>query len=85
MREDSRGRLIQVTLPDRVAQMYLDMSGEWELPPLAGISTGPLLSADGSVRTADGYDPMTALWCRSVPTLRLPLRPSHKDAEEALR
>jgi hypothetical protein len=26
-----------VTLPDRVAQMYLDMAGEWCLPPLAGI------------------------------------------------
>ena len=73
-----------MTLPDRVAQMYLDMHGEWGLPPLAGISTAPLLSADGSVRTADGYDPATALWCRSVPTLRLPKEPSREDAENAL-
>ena len=72
---------IPVTLPDRVAQMYLDMFGEWGLPPLAGISTAPLLSADGSVRMADGYDPATALWCRSVPTLRLPSQPSRADAE----
>jgi hypothetical protein len=56
MKQDSRGNLIAVTLPDRVAQMYLDMSGEWALPPLAGISTAPLLSADGSIRTADGYN-----------------------------
>ena len=81
---DSRGNHVPVTLPDRVAQMYLDMFGEWRLPPLAGISTAPLLSTDGSVRTADGYDPGTALWCRSVPNLSLPLRPTYADAERAL-
>jgi hypothetical protein len=85
MKEDSKGNLIPVTLPDRVAQMYLDMFGEWALPPLAGISTAPLLSADGGVRTADGYDPATTLWCRSVPTLKLLSRPSRADAEEGLR
>jgi hypothetical protein len=51
---DEEGEHVSVTLPDRVAQMYLDMSGEWHLPPLAGVSTAPLLSADGSVRGADG-------------------------------
>jgi hypothetical protein len=85
VKEDSKGAHIPVTLPDRVAQMYLDMFGEWDLPPLAGISTSPLLLADGSIRTADGYDPTNALWCRSVPSLRLPLRPSHEDAQEAKR
>jgi hypothetical protein len=85
IKEDSRGNLIAVTLPDRVAQMYLDMSGEWRLPPLAGISTAPLLSEDGSVRTAEGYDPGTGLWCRNIPTLGPPSQPSRDDAEEALR
>jgi len=28
-----------ITLPDRVARMYLDMPGEWRLPPLDGITT----------------------------------------------
>ena len=28
---NSDGEHVPVTLPDRVAQMYLDMSGEWEL------------------------------------------------------
>ena len=85
MKEERGGGLTPVTLPDRVAQMYLDMSGEWRLSPLAGISPAPLLSADGSVRTVDGYDPETGLWCRSVPTLRLPSQPSRADAEEGLR
>jgi hypothetical protein len=84
MHQDSRGKLIPVTLPDRVAQMYLDMVGDWQLSPLAGISTAPLLSEDGSARTADGYDPGTGLWCRSVPSLRLLSEPSLADAEEAL-
>jgi hypothetical protein len=74
-----------VTLPDRVAQMYLDMFGEWNLRPLAGVSTAPLLSSDGSVRAADGYDSSTTLWCCNVPKLTLPARPSHADAQAALR
>jgi hypothetical protein len=78
------GEHVPVTLPDRVAQMYLDMAGEWNLPPLAGVSTTPLLSADGSVRAADGYDSATGLWCSNVPTMRLPARPSRVDAEAAL-
>ena len=31
------------TVPDRVANMYLDMQGEWGLPKLAGICTTPIL------------------------------------------
>ena len=46
-----------------------------------GMSTSPLLSADGAVRMADGYDCATGLWCRGVPELRLPSRPSRVDAE----
>jgi hypothetical protein len=52
------GEPVPVTLPDRVAQMYLDMSGEWHLPPLVGVSTAPLLKADGSICVADGYEPL---------------------------
>jgi hypothetical protein len=74
-----------ITLPDRVAQMYLDMAGEWDLPPLAGVSTAPLLSADGNVHMADGYDPETALWCSHLPMLTLPSHPPRTDAEAALR
>jgi hypothetical protein len=78
------GERTPVTLPDRVAQMYLDMSGEWQLPSLVGVSTSPLLSADGSVRVADGYDSATGLWCCNVPKLKLSARPCRADAEAAL-
>jgi hypothetical protein len=78
------GNRVPVTLPDRVAQMYLDMSGEWHLPPLVGVSTAPLQSADGSVHAADGYDRDTGLWCCSVPELMLSARPCRANAEAAL-
>ena len=64
--------------------MYLDMVGEWHLQPLAGVTTSPLLSDDGAIRTADGYDPEFALWCCGVPQLKVPIRPSWTDAEHAL-
>jgi hypothetical protein len=76
---------IPVTLPDRVARMYLEMSGEWNLPPLAGICTTPLLAADGAVRTAEAYDHLTCLWCSSVPTLRIPEHPSRVEAAAAFQ
>jgi hypothetical protein len=74
---------VPVTLPDRVAQMYLDMVGEWQLQPHGGITTSPLLSNDGGVRVADGYDPTSTLWCCGVPQLRVPLQPSRVDVERA--
>ena len=64
--------------------MYLDLYGEWKLPPLHGISTAPLLSADGSIRWAEGYDDKSELWCCNIPQLAPPTRPSRAEAEAAL-
>ena len=72
-------------MPDRVARMYLEMDGEWNLPSLAGICTAPLLSAEGRARTATGYDPVTQLWCTNVPALRIPARPTRAEADAGLR
>jgi hypothetical protein len=77
--------LVPVTLPHRVARMYLDMSGEWFLPPLTGVTTAPVLAADGTVRTAEGYNHSTGLWCARVPKLRMPERPTNVEAKAALR
>ena len=77
--------LVPVTLPNRVARMYIDMSGEWALPPLTGISTAPMLASDGTVRTAEGYDDLTGLWYASVPILQIPDRLTRAEAEGALR
>jgi hypothetical protein len=85
VRPANDGELDRVTLPMTVAQMYLAMRGEWNLPPLAGICTAPLLKTDGSVRAADGYDRDTGLWCASVPDLQIPEHPTLAEAKAALR
>jgi putative DNA primase/helicase len=82
---DKDGKPFPVTLPERVARMYLDMLGEWNLPPLAGVSTAPLLTGDGTIRNSVGYDPATRLWCCEVPPLRIPGHPSRTDAAAALQ
>jgi hypothetical protein len=76
---------VPVTLPNRVARMYLDLSGEWALPPLTGISTAPILTPDGTIRTAEGYDQATGLWCASVQALQILEHPTRLQAEAALR
>jgi hypothetical protein len=85
VKRGSDGKRVAVTLPERVARMYLDMRGEWNLPPLAGISTAPLLAHDGSIRDAMGYDAASGLWCCKVPPLLLPDAPRREDAALALR
>jgi hypothetical protein len=73
-------------LPTQMARMYLGWRGEWNLPPLNGIATTPLLSEDGSIRTARGYDGGTGLWCERVPDIGglVPLKPARSEAEAAL-
>lgn len=77
-------KLSPVTLPERVAKMYLDMRGDWRLPPLDGITTAPVLDNDGLILARDGYDPRLRLWCAKVPPLDVPERPTEADARAAL-
>jgi putative DNA primase/helicase len=83
VKRDGQGNLVPVTLQERVAQMYLDMN-DWNLRPLAGISTAPLLSPDGSIRLVEGYDSDTGLWCANVSPVNVPTRPTIDDASDAL-
>jgi putative DNA primase/helicase len=72
-------------LPKDVAQLYLHgLEGQWHLRPLNGISTSPLLAADGSIRSANGYDEETGLWCHDVPDIVVPERPTKEEAQRAL-
>ena len=38
------------------ALMYLEWWGEWQLPPLNGIASAPLLQDDGTINSTEGYD-----------------------------
>lgn len=73
-----------VTLPERVANLYLDQKGRWGLRPLDGIARAPLLAEDGSVRTVDGYDPDSRLLCEQMPDVQVPANPTRNEAESAL-
>src|SRR5262245_44357141 len=72
------------TLPDRVAGLYLDMTGEWNLPPLVGITSAPLLSDDGNIRAAVGYDRDACVFCCNIPNLSVPDKPTQQQAQSAL-
>jgi hypothetical protein len=72
------------TLPDRVAGLYLDMIGDWNLPKLVGITSSPILTDDGGIRSAVGYDRDAGLYCCNIPKLILPERPTREQALKAL-
>ena len=81
---DNEGKPKPVTLPERVAKMWLDC-GDQRLPPLDGVATGPLLAHDGTIRTASGYDAASRLWCAEMPTVHVSPQPTKREAEHALR
>jgi hypothetical protein len=80
---DDEKALVPVTLPNRCAEMWLD-SGDYGLPALAGITTAPLLAADGGIRAVEGYDAATGFYAVPPPALSVPTRPSRADAAAAL-
>lgn len=80
---DQDGNPKPITFPERAAKIAAEIADT--LPPLDGIAEAPLLADDGSVRTAEGYDADTCLWCSRVPSVSLPDKPTHSDAAAALR
>jgi hypothetical protein len=77
---------IPVPLSKDIAQLYLHgLQGNWGLEQFNGIVTAPLLSDDGAIRTASGYDARTGLWCHDIPDVIVPDKPTRQDAERALR
>jgi hypothetical protein len=76
---------LAVPLSKDIALLYLHgLEGRWRLKPFRGIATAPILSYDGSIRIADGYDAATGLWCHNIPDLCIPEQPTEEDAREAL-
>lgn len=73
-----------VTLPDRVARLYLNLHDKWAVGELNGICRAPILSNDGDIRIARGYDPETGYWCAGIDAPDIPKRPSRQQAERAL-
>ncbi len=74
----------RVTLPLPIADLYLARGGDNELRPLDGITSAPLLSADGTILTATGYQAESRMCCEAVPALAIPERPTEAEARAAL-
>lgn len=75
-----------VTLPERVASLALDHRNAWRrLPLLEGITSAPLLGDDGTIRTTEGYDPITGFYCFAAPVVSVPERPTRAQAEASFR
>jgi hypothetical protein len=82
---NSKNEAIPIDPPKEVAQQIAGMIGEWPFAPLAGVISTPTLRPDGSVLTAEGYDPATGLMLLAPPTTPpIPDQPSRSEAEEAL-
>jgi hypothetical protein len=79
------GKYVKVTLSTDVANLYLNgLQGEWGLKSFQGITTAPILSDDGSFRTAAGYDEASGLWCHRIPAIDIPERPTKAQAKASL-
>lgn len=74
-------------LPRSFAVMYLEWRGAWNLPPLNGIASAPMLTDSGAVHSTEGYDAETGMWRENVPALSglIPESPTNSDAAAALQ
>ena len=72
--------------PSKIAQRYLDRSGEWLLHPLSGLIFAPTLRPDGTVLERHGYDEKSGVFYVDTGTKFAPLDkdPTKRDAEIAL-
>jgi hypothetical protein len=77
---------VDACLPRSCAQMYLGWRGAWQLPRLNGIAAAPLLRADGTINSANGYDAASGMWCENVPDLDalVPKQPTKDVANSSL-
>ncbi|MFM7255704.1 MAG: hypothetical protein ACKO3C_08620, partial [Betaproteobacteria bacterium] len=75
-----------IRLPKDIAMMYLAWQGSWNLRPLNGIASAPMLSEDGSISSGEGYDVGSGIWQENVPDVSnlIPSSPNHDDAQAAL-
>lgn len=72
--------------PRDVAEILLERSGHWRLPPLLGIIQTPTLRPDGSFLIKPGYDEATGLFLHpSIAWPPIPGSPTKEDAEAAVR
>jgi putative DNA primase/helicase len=84
-RHDGRaGKFIQKDCPKDLAQAILEQ-GYWEdVPLLKGITTLPILRADGSLHAQPGYDHLTGLFYLQQRPIQISSNPTIDDARQAM-
>jgi hypothetical protein len=76
---------IAVTMPKDVRALAMTVpAAKCGVPLLEGLAAAPVLSADGGIRTATGYDPTSRLYALHVPVLGVPEAPTQDEAKTAL-
>ncbi len=77
----SNGAVRGVPPPREVVADILALA-EWPFPTLLGVTTVPIVRAEGGVVTAPGYDPASGLFFSADPHLRLPDVPANPTRDE---
>lgn len=81
------GKLVPADPPPEIVSIVLSRAGYWNFPPLAGVTTTPILRRDGNVLTTAGYDPENHTYLMPDYTCRIPgldRTPTRRDAEKGL-
>jgi putative DNA primase/helicase len=82
-REKEEWVCAEVTLTERIAEMYVH-NKDWKFRSLAGITSSPIMRADGSIINSTGYDKDTQMYVHNAPALNVPDRPTQEQAAAAL-
>ncbi len=87
VRRTEKGR-VETSFPDRAADlMFVIPPDEWPLPAITGVTSGPVVRLDGSIRTAPGFDAESGLFICDSPDLqelKVPENPIGQDARTSL-
>src|SRR5262249_47751912 len=80
--DDRKSRLKLIDPPTPVINQLIEIK-HWEFSSIKGIVNAPIMRADGSLVTEQGYDPQTQLWYKSSGDVVLPPIPERPTRDEA--
>lgn len=80
----TKGDLVEIDCPAKVARTYIARTGHWRVPRLLGVIEAPTLRPDGSILDTPGYDEDTCL-VFDTGGVEFPVVPAHPTKEDAAR
>src|SRR5262249_38834346 len=69
VKRKSASERVEITLPDKVAELYLADPEDWRLRPLVSFASSPMLRDDGTIHCENGYDALTGVYIYNVPKI----------------